>query len=100
MMIMKNVVILTPPAVERGEPPINIKTQQIIFPGKEISFCGYIVSPIVRQLMAWNNASYKVKEPFPLKPSVKNNPPVPKTIKAPVETKAILVNDDHNLGGL
>ena len=100
MRITNTVVTLIPPAVDRGEPPINITTQLIILPGKDNSCNGYKLNPAVRQLIVWIKHSYKEIGLFGFKPSVKNRHIAKKTIKTPDVIKTILVYDDHLLGGL
>ena len=100
MRITNTVVTLIPPAVDRGEPPINMTTQLIILPGKDNSSNGYKLNPAVRQLIVWIKHSYKEIGLFGFRPSVKNRHIAKKTIKTPDVIKTILVYDDHLLGGL
>ena len=54
--ITKKVVVLMPPPVEPGEPPMNIKTMIIITEGNAIDLISNIIKPEVRHVAISKNA--------------------------------------------
>ena len=46
--IIARVVVLTPPAVPIGEPPVNIKNSVTMTEGVVSPFCGIVTKPAVR----------------------------------------------------
>ena len=55
--IIANVVVLTPPAVPTGEPPVNIKNSVTITEGVVSPFCGIVTNPAVRVVTDWKQAA-------------------------------------------
>ena len=94
------VVVLIPPAVEIGEPPINIKTQDTAFPAVERLSWLYVTNPAVRHVTDWKQASKNVIGFSLLKHSVQTKIKIPETNKIPVVVRTILVNALHWLGFL
>ena len=72
LMTMKSVVVLMPPPVELGEPPIKIITKIIITVERRIALTSKTLNPDVRQVVTWNMV---VKILFP-NPSIPFNVPL------------------------
>ena len=50
----KKVVVFTPPAVELGDPPMNINTMIMMIEAKAILFTSSTIKPDVRHVTIWN----------------------------------------------
>ena len=50
----KKVVVFTPPAVELGDPPMNISTMIMMIEAKAMLFTSNTIKPDVRHVTIWN----------------------------------------------
>lgn len=94
--MMKTVVVLIPPAVEIGEPPININKQLIILPAMDKLFSSKLAKPAVLNVTLWKTASKVSMLPFITSVNVKITNP--ETSKMPVVIKTILTKEFHCFG--
>ena len=93
---MNIVVVLIPPAVPIGEPPINIKTALIVLPAVDNEFWSKQAKPAVLVVTDWKNDWKMVILPF--SPSLRKNDKPPNINNVEVVNKTILVNADHCFG--